>query len=448
MKTDHKITFAIPISIVVVGLIAALIIPNLLKRKEGCEETTMFLSRKGKVKIILSRLSSSNPDVVKKAKNELYDFKFKDKDLKLIYSAIEKKYQDDIDEFMSTRANLIRVLWDVHDVSTVGFIEDIYPSLPPNKDIVFSALRTLTEIKTAKSLSLLSHILLESKPDFGNSIYKLFVPIMKQGEYLDSILPAIFKLIRQDYYKDELYSFIANWLSNGAIDREAIVDIEKSAISDFAEALRKSQEASSSDENAVKNDLGVLEMTADLLGYLTDKEKTIPLLRQGLQHFEARIQLYCAISLIRLDEQVSDKYFKRIAKDPLLRLMLYEALDGMDKPELFPDAFMTQQHFAESDMVTWLTFPTEFGRPPDKIELLETMEIIDSSGEAGRLYMYKYFYEDDEDRWMVGISGPQPSDKNKIKTSGHMTFSHWNKLDQMSIDEHFKSFIEDSSLKR
>jgi hypothetical protein len=34
-----------------------------------------------------------------------------------------------------------------------------------------------------------------------------------------------------------------------------------------------------------------------------------------------------------------------------------------------------QEAFAESDMVNWLTYPTELGHVPDKIELMQVLTI-------------------------------------------------------------------------
>lgn len=445
MKPERIVMYGLPLVIIFIVLISALIIPNHMtsKKKNPKKEAEMFLSDKSKTERLLKSLTSNDHKIIENTKKQLSKYKFQKKDLKHIYSALKKEYKDDTDKYFSTKSKLFRVLWDVNDKSTTKFIKEIYPTLPSNPDIIFSALRTLTEINSPDSLKLLMRILLENKPNIGDSIYTLFVPIEKDKKNICVLFPAILELIKQDYYKNELYYFITNWLYNDAISPEVISGIKDNIINDFEQSYIITEKTDRDNENA-KDAVGLLEFTADLLGYHDDKKKTIPLLIKGLGHYEPRVKLYSSLSLIRLNEKVPDEILSHIAEYPLLRLMMYEALEAIGRPELFPNKYLSQYYFAESDMVSWLTFPTEFGRPPDKIEFIQAKIIIDKSGDSGRLYLFKYFYKDDEDGWMVGVSGPQPEDKTKFYKSGYMTFSNWEKLEDMSIEEHFDSFLKDA----
>jgi hypothetical protein len=44
---------------------------------------------------------------------------------------------------------------------------------------------------------------------------------------------------------------------------------------------------------------------------------------------------------------------------------------------------------------------------------------------------------------MVGISGPQPIERDRIDLSGAKTRSNYDALEDMSIDAHFQSLLRD-----
>ncbi len=52
-----------------------------------------------------------------------------------------------------------------------------------------------------------------------------------------------------------------------------------------------------------------------------------------------------------------------------------------------PTAQLTQEKLAESDMVGWLTYPTELARAPDAIELMRAVE-VDTGPDEGGVFVY------------------------------------------------------------
>lgn len=55
-------------------------------------------------------------------------------------------------------------------------------------------------------------------------------------------------------------------------------------------------------------------------------------------------------------------------------------------------------------MINWLCFPTEYGRPPDEIQLIDD-RYRDWPGESGpiRCQLFRFRYGND---WNIGITGP------------------------------------------
>ncbi len=82
---------------------------------------------------------------------------------------------------------------------------------------------------------------------------------------------------------------------------------------------------------------------------------------------------------------------------------------------------------AEGDLVRWLTYPTELGRVPDKIEFLE----IKPQSDGGVMYYFKFMTEPPhwaaDDGWMLGWAGPFA--RGKLETHGTGTFSEFEKFE-------------------
>jgi hypothetical protein len=90
-------------------------------------------------------------------------------------------------------------------------------------------------------------------------------------------------------------------------------------------------------------------------------------------------------------------------------------------------------------VVNWLTFPTELGRVPDEIELMNIFEDEDEE-----FYLFRFRCNNDdwqEDGWMAGISGSfLKKEKPTTHKQGH-TFSCFDKLESKSPEEHFETIV-------
>jgi hypothetical protein len=97
-----------------------------------------------------------------------------------------------------------------------------------------------------------------------------------------------------------------------------------------------------------------------------------------------------------------------VAENPSLRIVLYYALETYGRKEMFPQKFYSEEKGAESYMVNWLEFPTELGRAPDEILLMETTTIELQL----QVHYYTFKFKSAKPRWakklnwMIGICGP------------------------------------------
>lgn len=354
-------------------------------------------------------LYSSNPEVRERARELLDKHKFSRNDLPLLYEAIQRSYRDDDARANSTRSALLTVLWTVNDRSTVNFIKKAYPTLPDNPDIRYSALRVLSVMNTADSLNLFLDLLVGTRPNLEHFYFSLFVPLYDHTRNAKVLFPRLLELLSDKRYRYPVYSLAVYYRDKKLIANGVFAGYRERMIEDFnqAEVDRAALLESSVEEYSSLSDL--LAVIVDGMGSFLKDPEIAGIFRESLDDPDPGVKLYSAISLVRVGEKVSPESLEPIAANPAIRLDLYEAL--------------------------------EFGRPPDRIELLKTREIT-RGGERGRVYLFKYFYNDDKDGWMVGMSGPQPIKMNELRTWGELTFSHFNKMDEMSIEEHFESFLD------
>ncbi|MDW3649955.1 MAG: hypothetical protein R8P61_22980 [Bacteroidia bacterium] len=199
-------------------------------------------------------------------------------------------------------------------------------------------------------------------------------------------------------------------------------------------------------DDSVYNDLryqsGVL---LDLMSHLKSKASTVELLASYSHFQDTRLKFFALKSLLEKGIKVSPASFLSIAEADESRELLFELLETHEMLEQFPQKYKNQEALSRSDMVNWLVYPTELGRIPDEIELMEVISInYEDVGET-EYYLWKFRSDTEawkEEGWMVGMSGPYVKKESpSTKSYGH-TFSQFSKLEEMTPQEHFEHIME------
>jgi hypothetical protein len=186
----------------------------------------------------------------------------------------------------------------------------------------------------------------------------------------------------------------------------------------------------------------------DLLGHLGKDAAVISILREAELLTDPRPRLFAITSLIAHGEEPISQALLEVAQDAETRGILFTQLSALNKYQLFPKSELQQSKLAESDMVNWLTFPTELGRAPDHIELMKTVELDAGTNNGGIFVYYIFRFKTDpphwsaEDEWMAGISGPFRKDDFPTMYSWGDTFSTFTKWDKFDADEHLSSIVD------
>ena len=114
----------------------------------------MLLPFKSKSAKILNDLSSKDVDIANKAKAMLFVHEFIQRDVNALFQALRKEYQDDNESSWSTRSLMFNRLAEMNDLKTVDFVTEIYPKLPPNREILSSALCAVVSFKSQESMKI------------------------------------------------------------------------------------------------------------------------------------------------------------------------------------------------------------------------------------------------------------------------------------------------------
>ena len=151
-----------------------------------------------------------------------------------------------------------------------------------------------------------------------------------------------------------------------------------------------------------------LELIADVGKFFAAENADVvaalqELLRLGRNH----INSYAVDTLCGMGLEVPQDVIDALARDLEYANMTYHILQRQGKTHLFPAECATEEYLAKSDLVHWLTFPTELGKAPDAIEYIGKVKKL---FQKEVFHVFKYRSDSDnlddalKNKWLVGWS--------------------------------------------
>jgi hypothetical protein len=264
--------------------------------------------------------------------------------------------------------------------------------------------------------------------------------------HIDVFFPALLEYVSNPKLSPAIYEFCLDVCDQGLLNPDILVDYTSSILTSYL-ALRDSLMPQQQSEGVgwmwaddyliPREECGVL---LDLMGYVKTPE-IITELTQALAFADTKLLGFVVISLLRQGHDVERAVIRSVASDPTMRIWIYEMLTRLEKLPMFPEDMKTQEAFAESDMVGWLTFGTELGRAPDEIELMKTIS-LDTETEQGILDYFVFRFRTfpphwaAKDGWMAGVSGPFLRKDSPSARSYGETFSSFSQWESATAEEH------------
>jgi len=147
-----------------------------------------------------------------------------------------------------------------------------------------------------------------------------------------------------------------------------------------------------------------MEALCDAAYYFIDDE-IINLLYKVLELDENSLVYYAAVSLLKSKKDIPEKNIYSLANDLVYADRFYSALKAEGKETLFPSELAAEEYLAKSDLVQWLTYPSELGKVPDQIEYIGKTEV---KKEVFHIFKFKSdsdnLGDDLKNKWLIGWS--------------------------------------------
>ena len=149
-----------------------------------------------------------------------------------------------------------------------------------------------------------------------------------------------------------------------------------------------------------------LELLADVCKHF-GCDRVVAALTDLLQLGHHHINFYAVDTLFTLGADVPQSVIHALAQDLEYANLTYGVLQRCGKTELFPENCTTEEYLAKSDLVHWLTFPTELGKVPDEIVYIGRIKLLFKKEE---FHVFKFRSDSDtlddglKNKWLIGWS--------------------------------------------
>ena len=331
-------------------------------------ETESYDQKARILSVIVKFIKSKKGKIPQEEKTEVVAFTFAE--IKKLISAIpEAKNYRQKDEMFSYEDNLM------------GIVMLCHPSAAQVPEENLNDIKTLVEVVNKERF-------------IERAIDDIFERGNKDKESVERLLCALVPL-KDEYQKAQLY--------NGLLHYQRLIpslpDDSKKLFADYINGQLKFYLNAELTEEMFTS----LEMLADVAQHFATDEILVSL--QNLLKLEnSAIRYYATRSLLAAKQEIPQEVIVSLANDIVYADMTYAILKMHGKTHLFPAELATEEYLAKSDLVHWLTYPTELGKVPDMIEYL---------GKVKKKEIYHIFrYTSDSDnlgedlqgKWLIGWS--------------------------------------------
>lgn len=237
-----------------------------------------------------------------------------------------------------------------------------------------------------------------------NAVDEAFEEQIPSEEDIDRLLCVVVPL-KEEYRKGKFFVGLDHYRDKvGKLDADAKAKLAGYTASELRRYLAM--------ENFDKIVSDALEMIVDVCAlYLTDE--LAALVAEIMPRVENRILFFALQTLLRAKKPVPGEaeIIGRLARDLVHADGLHRLLCEVGKVALFPAELNNPAYLAKSDMVHWLTYPTELGQVPDEIEYLGQVKKGFFKREKYHIFRFKSMSDNLDagckGRWLIGWSNDE-----------------------------------------
>lgn len=240
--------------------------------------------------------------------------------------------------------------------------------------------------------------LVANEQTFENMLNKLF----EQDSIHEAETAALLneaKNFDDEYRKGKLYLGLIHY-------REQVNKLTPQAQALIAEYIVSELERYVSCSPLIEDQRNALELAVDICKDYPCAS-TVPALEKTFSLGHGSINYYAAESILSLGSNIPERIAVSLAKDLEYANLAYGLLSRHGKAAMFPSECTTEEYLAKSDMVHWLTYPTELGSVPDEIEYIGKVSYL-LKKEVFHVFKYRSasdtLSDDLKNQWLIGWS--------------------------------------------
>jgi len=343
-------------------------------------------------------------------------------------------------EFFDPSSLLVQAALTRSDASNWTFVLDRFESF--SKEGRARAISRLLDLKNKRAATIFMS-LLERYAAGGAMPAPSLTDFLQSKKAINVLIPALLSYTHLEKFAFEIHLFVLGALQKKLVSWRTMVPYACRLLETYQamrERLRALERPAGDDwiwEEDYIDHRGTLTLFLDLMGFLPG-EAVIEALEEALTSRDGHVRCYAALSLMRHDRHVPVDVVTSIAANAHARNKLFDGMQRIGRSEQFPSRYFSYEAFAESQMVDWLTYPTELGRTPDELELMET---FDQEDDEERYYLYRFRsgHPDWVDHgWMAAIAGPYFVLESPDTYGGAGTFSNFEAWEKNTPRQHFE----------
>lgn len=335
--------------------------------------------------------------------------------------------------------DLLEVLEKYPRPAYVKPLTDAFPRLHPEAKA--SALRILASIDHKKAAQ--AYVDLVTKYAGRDTLAPLPTrPYRDSPRHGEILFPALLELGRSQAYAYDIYLLTLEYVQAGALKEQDLAPYADQILGSYRLQkgrmldLLKSGGPQLLWDEEYQEHRWTMALLLDLMRYVRTPQ-TEAEVRSALDIPDSRIKLLTVLTLTAWGQSVDPAQTETVAADPETRNWLYQQLGRLKQTARFPAKYRTQAAFAESEMVNWLTYPTELGFPPTAIELVKVSLSPDNNQEEYYLFRFRSDHPDwKADGWMAGVAGPYPRGGAPTIDDLGGTFSEFEPIEKRSPEGH------------
>jgi hypothetical protein len=318
----------------------------------------------------------------------------------------------------------------------VPVVQQVYARLPTPWSRTL-ALRLLANVGSREAVRVLAR-LLAAPPDPRSDLGRIWWE--SEPRHVDLVMPALLAHLGRDESRGDVFDLAVRLAASEPIAPEHAAVLAPAALAELRALRPRAREAfdwNARDLDGALDRRNRAERALTMIGHAPPSAEILDEVERWTS-LDAVPAAAAVAALLRLRHEPDPSAVARVAADREARRSLFNALRELNRLDLVPPEHRTQDALAESELVEWLTYPAELGRPPAEIEFAE---VISAETDDGLVDLYVFRFRADAGRirrakWFAGVAGPYRRRDAPTTERGGMTFSAFEQWDDRSPLDH------------